>query len=240
MSVGGSLAAGHMNELRLLLWAEWWVATLGRRRWWLVLGAEVRKLFWRGALEFYCCDRATEPGKLLAKLYRLAIYGRSENRIGKKVIGRGNDVRGLFCAGRRGFARSRGVLALINQPTGYGCGGIFFKPLVHQRADLFAKVGGMAEARELITLQAITRSGQQKLPGGAGGGSGSQGSPVGTGRTVSRQYHCSTPCQELLEGTGLWKIVENARSIERPRVYGANGENTTKPANGRGSVRCLR
>jgi hypothetical protein len=52
VNAGADLAAVHMDELRLLLWAEWWFATLGRGRWWLALGAQVRKLFWRGAREF--------------------------------------------------------------------------------------------------------------------------------------------------------------------------------------------
>lgn len=90
--VGADLAAVHVDGLRLIPWAEWWVATLRSGRWWMALGASMRTLFWRSALEFCRSGRATEPRKSAAKLYRLAIYGRSGNRIGKKVIGRARAV----------------------------------------------------------------------------------------------------------------------------------------------------
>ena len=217
MSAGASLMAVHMNELQLLLWAEWWVATLGRGRWWLVLGAEVRKLFWRGALEFYCCDRATGPGKLLAKLYRPAIYGRSENRIGKKVIGRGSVIWSPFGAAGRASGSSCWQLALVNQPTGHGRRGILLEPLVHQRADLFAKVGGMAEAREFIALQAVTRSSQQKLPGGLGAVAGHEGLLWGQGgqcrESITIVHHVKNYWRVLTCGK-LWKTRGGASDAE--------------------------
>lgn len=217
MSAGAELAAVHMDEWRLLLWAEWWVATLGRGRWWIALGAEVRKSFWRGALEFYCCDRATGPGKLLTRLHRLAIHGRSENRIGKKVIGRSSVICDLFGGGGRGFGRSRAVLALVNQPTSHGRGGIFFQPLVHQRADLLAKVCGMAETREFIALQAVTRSSQQKLPGGLGAVAGHKGLLWGQGGqhrdSITVVHHVKDYWRVLVCGK-LWKTLGASTDAE--------------------------
>lgn len=221
MSAGANIAAVHMGELRLLLWAEWWVATLGRGRWRLVLGAEVRKLFWRGALEFCYCDRATGPGKLPAKLYGAAIHGWSENRIGKKVIGRDGAICNLVGRGGRGFARSRRVFALINQPTGHGRGGIFFEPLVHQRADLLAKVGGVAEAREFIALQAVTRSSQQKLPGGLGAVAGHKGLLRGQGgqyRDSITVVHRVKNYWGVLACGKLWKTRSASRDAELTEI----------------------
>ena len=238
VSAGADLAAVHMDELQLLLWAEWWVATLGRGRWWVALAAGMRKLFWRGALEFYCCDRATGPGKLLAKLYRLAIHGWSENRIGKKVIGRGSAICNLFSCGERGFARSRRVFALVNQPTGHGRGRIFFEPLVHQRADLFAKVGGMAEAREFITLQAVTRSGQQELPGGLGAVAGHEGLLWGQGGqcgdSITVVYRVKNYWRVLSCGK-LWKTRGASRDAELTEIDEKTQRSSTAKT-GRGGV----
>ena len=217
MNAGANIAAVHMGELRLLLWAEWWVATLGRGRWWLVLGAEVRRLFWRVALEFYYCDRATRPGKLLTKLYGLAIHGWSENRIGKKVIGRGNAIWSPFGAAGRAFGSSRRQLALVNQPSGHGGRGILLEPLVHQRPDLLAKVGGMAEAREFVALQAVTRSSQQKLPGGLGAVAGHGDLLWGQGGqcrdSITVVYRVKNYCRVLSCGK-VWKTPEDAAVAE--------------------------
>jgi hypothetical protein len=239
VSAGANIAAVHMGELRLLLWAEWWVATLGRGRWWLVLGAEIRKRFWRVALEFYYCDRATRPEKLLKKLCGLAIHGRSEYRIGKKVIGRGSAIWSPFGAAGRAFGSSRRQLALVNQPSGHGGRGIFLEPLVHQRADLLAKVGGMAEAREFVALQAVTRSSQQKLPRGLGAVAGHEGLLWGQGGqwadSITVVHRVKNYCRVLACGK-LWKTRGGVRGAEftatagkRQRRRGASIAGGTEP-----------
>jgi hypothetical protein len=49
---------------------------------------------------------------------------------------------------------------------------VFFHPLVEQRPDFLAEIGGMGETGEFIALQRVTRGRQEELPGRLGWGTG--------------------------------------------------------------------
>ncbi len=93
-----------------------------------------------------------------------SICGRRDRPIRKKVIGHCMSV---F---REGFGRSNVLLRLLrafpllHQPARQHGRGIFLHPQVEKRADLLAEIGGMAEPREFIALQRVSRSGEKKLP----------------------------------------------------------------------------
>lgn len=138
-----------------------------------------------------CGERRSEARKMAGNAGyvsgHLAVYGRSQGRIGKKIIGRRCAIRRSSGGAGMRFGMWHGALALVDQPAGHGGRGVFFEPLVHQRADLLAKVGGVAEAGQFVALQAVARSGKQKLPGGLGAVTGHGNPPVGTGGT-GRQH----------------------------------------------------
>jgi len=97
-----------------------------------------------------------------------AISGRRPRPVRKKIIGHG------MSAFRRRFGRGSGLqhlrrtLALLHQPAGQHGGSILLEPLVEKRADLLPEIRGMAEAREFVALQRVTRSRQKELPRGLG------------------------------------------------------------------------
>ncbi len=132
------------------------------------------------------CEFAVWAWPMLKKvteiLGHLAFYGWPQYGIGKKIIGRGNAARGWRLGAGWRAIRLHSVFALVDQPPGNGGRRILFKPLIHQCADLFAEVGGMAEARQFIALQAVARGSQQELPGRLSSGIGSQGSSCGDRR----------------------------------------------------------
>jgi hypothetical protein len=106
-----------------------------------------------------------------------AKFGRRDHLIGEKVIGR--DVRGLAArvAGSaplvRAICRRRavddlvhgGTFALLHQPTRQHGRGVFFHPGIEKLRDLLAKICGMAEPREFVALQGVSRRREKKLPG---------------------------------------------------------------------------
>lgn len=99
---------------------------------------------------------------------RISPHGRRRNEpIRKKIIGHGTGClrpRGGY--GRRvRFNGGEGLpVAMFEQPAREHGRGVLLNPQVHQRGDLLAKIRRVAEARELEGLQAIARSGQQKIP----------------------------------------------------------------------------
>lgn len=109
-----------------------------------------------------------------------AKFGRRARLIGEKVIGRSMSRfaspvgrRGLL-AGRRNLRvflplggavlASRGIFALLHQPPRQHSRGVFFQPGIEQLRDLLAEIGGMAEPRQLVTLQRVPRRGEKELP----------------------------------------------------------------------------
>jgi hypothetical protein len=74
---------------------------------------------------------------------------------------------------RRGlFGNRRLPLALVHQQARHHGAGGFIDPLIEQRANLFAEIGGMAKTGEFVALQRITGSREKELPGRLGLGTG--------------------------------------------------------------------
>lgn len=95
-----------------------------------------------------------------------AIGGRGTRPIRKKVIGRSMSGSQRRFPSGSGLQHLRRALALLHEPARQHGGGILLEPLVKQRADLFPKISGMAEAREFIALQRGARSREKELPRG--------------------------------------------------------------------------
>jgi hypothetical protein len=94
-----------------------------------------------------------KPRKMAITSRWATVNGRRGLPIRKKIIGR--DMRVPLRSIAEGGSRQhlRGALVLLQQPAREHGTGIFFQPLIEQRADLLAEIGGMAEAREFVTLQ---------------------------------------------------------------------------------------
>ena len=73
----------------------------------------------------------------------------------------------------------------VNEQAGHAGGGVLLQPLVHQGGDLFAEIGGVAEAGQFKALQTVARSSKQKLPGGLGPVTGQGNSSCGDRRSDS-------------------------------------------------------
>ncbi len=66
------------------------------------------------------------------------------------------------------FQRLPRALPLLYQPARQHGGGVFLHPKIEKSANLLAEIGGMAETREFIALERISRRREQKLPRGLG------------------------------------------------------------------------
>ena len=109
-----------------------------------------------------CGSRATAKFWWLARSIREKIIGHSMRGLASRFTGSRSPViarRLLACRASRG-----GVLAFLHQPARQHGRGVFFQPGVEQLSDLLAEIGGVAQARKLVTLQGIARSRVQELP----------------------------------------------------------------------------
>jgi hypothetical protein len=95
---------------------------------------------------------------------RTSICGRRDRPIRKKIIGHGMSVFRERFAGGNIFQHLLRPLLLFHQPASQHGGGILLHPKVEKRADLLAEIGGMAETREFVTLERVSRSREKKLP----------------------------------------------------------------------------
>jgi hypothetical protein len=98
----------------------------------------------------------------------MSVCGRRERPIGKKVIGHSRRYFRNTLTGRGVFLHLLLAFPLLHQPAREQRRGIFLHPLVEKAANLFAEIGGMAEAREFIALQRIARGREKELPRGFG------------------------------------------------------------------------
>lgn len=114
--------------------------------------------------ELKCGEASIRPQKPRIFLRWAPMTCRNGRAIREKIIG--HRMRGMAprFAVRRGLLNGRGPLALLHQPAGQHGRGIFLHPLVHQRADLLAEIGGMAQPRQFIALQTGLRSREKELP----------------------------------------------------------------------------
>lgn len=97
-----------------------------------------------------------------------SVCGRRDRPIREKIIGHSMRIFRERFAGRNALQHLRRALLLFHQPPRQHSGGILLHPKIEQRADLLAEIGGVAETREFIALQRISRSRQKKLPRGLG------------------------------------------------------------------------
>jgi hypothetical protein len=107
------------------------------------------------------CKRAR---KIAITLRWVAVCGRRDRPIRKKIIGHGMSALQRSLAGRRGLQHLRRALALLHQPAREHGASILFKPKIEKRADLLAEICGMVETREFVALQRSARSREKELP----------------------------------------------------------------------------
>jgi len=93
-----------------------------------------------------------------------SVCGRRDRPIRKKIIGHGMSIFSCRFTRQSVFLNLLRTLPLFHQPARQHGRGIFLDPKIEKGADLLAEIGGMAEPREFIALQRISRSGEQKLP----------------------------------------------------------------------------
>jgi hypothetical protein len=95
-----------------------------------------------------------------------ASFLRRGGKIRENIIGRSVSVLagGLGC--RVGLVGGWGAIPVLDQPTRQHSCGIFFHPRFQQLRDFLAQIGGVRQSRQLIALQRVTGSGEEKLPRG--------------------------------------------------------------------------
>jgi hypothetical protein len=147
---------------------------------------------------------------------------RANESIRQKIIGHRMAVgrRRIGSGGfRRGFAGcgARAAIALLDQPAGDHGVGVFIQPLIQERRDLLAEIGGVAEAGKLVGVQGVAGSGEQELPRRLGALRGQEGLPYDISN-VLRQYRSIENSRITSNGRvhGLWKSVENEENPENP------------------------
>ena len=144
-----------------------------------------------------------------------AKLGRRGRLIREKVIGRSTGRARAAGGGRSPLRRQQGlvaqvgvrllghhgVFAVLHQPARQHSRGILFEPGIEQLRDFLAEIGGMAEAREFVTLQGITRRGEKELPRRLGfvvqrGLQGKRGNSNNVNTSVN-SIHIRTYCGKL-------------------------------------------
>ena len=167
-----------------------------------------------------------------------ANYIKRRGSIRKNIIGHatGNaGGRGMPVRLKQFLARGvRGVawrpLALLDEPPREHGASVLFHPLIEQRANLLAEIGGMAETRKLIALQRIARCREKELPRRLGVGTrhvGLQVRRMESNRRVIQVYSThSVPAVEIC-GKGVsavlmgWSGRTASSELERLRACSA-------------------
>jgi hypothetical protein len=136
-----------------------------------------------------------------------------ENIIGHRIAANWSGWR----VGGGVFGAVNGAFALLDEPASEHGVGIFLEPLVEEGTDLFADVGGVAEAREFVALKRVARCGEKELPGWLG---------IVTGHGALRECVLQEQLADAItvsgrvtsnrEVQGLWKNVE-----KKEKCFGA-------------------
>jgi hypothetical protein len=95
-----------------------------------------------------------------------SVCGWRDRAIRKKIIGHGMSVCRERFSRRSVFSHLLRTFPLLHQPASQHGRGVFLYPKVEKCADLLAEIGGMAEAREFVALQRVSRSREKELPRG--------------------------------------------------------------------------
>jgi len=86
---------------------------------------------------------------------RAAVYGLGGGSIRKKIIGHRMCSIPSGFGGRKHVGHPRRAFALFKKPACQHRGGIFLHPLIDQRDNFLAEIGGVGEARQFKTLQGV-------------------------------------------------------------------------------------
>lgn len=114
------------------------------------------------------------------------VFGLWSGPIRKKVIGHGmRRVAARFALGKH-FRNAQRAFTLLQKQPREGCVGVVVHPLIDQRANFLAEIGGMREPRQFKALQRILRSREKKLPRGLGRTNGHGGPPLRNMTHISR------------------------------------------------------
>jgi len=87
-----------------------------------------------------------------------------DTSIRKKIIGHARRFQIRFGAAEGRRPELRGAFPLLEQQPRHSGAGLIRQPLIHQRHDLLAQVGGIRQTRQFKVLQRVFGSGQQKFP----------------------------------------------------------------------------
>ena len=135
--------------------------------------------------------------------------------IHQKVIGRTMTVGGSGLVGRGLLRRSvHSEFSLLDEPASEVRGGIFLEPLIEQRGDFLAQIGGMRETGKFVGLQSIAGSREQEFPGGLGAGLRHDNL-----QRVAEQEYGTNNNRTVIDdssafgGKGLWKGVEKQENV---------------------------
>jgi hypothetical protein len=115
--------------------------------------------------------RVPGSGDMCIALRKMAItscwtaVGRGRSRpIRKNIIGHPVSILRKQIHQRRGLVGVRSALALVHQQAREHGLGVFLDPLLKERGNLLAEIGGVAETREFEALKRVARGGKQELP----------------------------------------------------------------------------
>jgi hypothetical protein len=164
-------------------------------------------------IERFSPRRASERSVVAARN-----VGTSES-IRQKIIGHGMAVGGYRpggCLIRRYLDVGGADIAFAQfekHASDHGVG-IFVDPLIEERIDFFAEIGGVSEARKFVTVQSVAGSGEEKFPRwlGAAGGHGALRWNWIT-RNAQDRIIAFIILTSKYQVMGLWKTVE---SEEKP------------------------
>ena len=84
-----------------------------------------------------------------------AIFGLRSGSIRKKIIGHRMRPIAARWGARKHVWRPRGAFPLLEKPAGEHCGGVFLHPLIDQRGNFLAKVGGVRQSRKFKALEGV-------------------------------------------------------------------------------------
>ena len=96
-----------------------------------------------------------------------AMHLRRSRAIRENIIGRSVIPAAAVRARVRqdvGWVRGGRALTVLHQPARQQRRGVFFNPGIKQLTDLFPQIRGVTQSRQLIALQGITGSREEKLP----------------------------------------------------------------------------
>ncbi len=108
------------------------------------------------AFDIFKTATTADPPKTFNASSRTANYGPRGSSIRKNIIG--HRMRSVFVrlgCGKR-FGSAGAARALLEEPSREHGGRVFFDPLVEQRGNLLAEIGGVAQPRKLKALKGVS------------------------------------------------------------------------------------